>query len=97
MNNPIAALLAISPVLAAGAKRVLTIHGRRYELYGATTTTCETLYRLDTGFSQSNPGFTLALTPVTQHKMQLGNYFAGRPGVKRAEAEALVDAAEIAA
>jgi hypothetical protein len=92
MNNPIATLLAIAPVLPAEAKRVITVHGRRYELYGAAAGTCETLYRLDTGFGQSNPGFTLALTPASQHKMQLGNYLAGRQGVKRAEAEALVDA-----
>lgn len=97
MNNPIATLLAIAPVLPAEAKRVITVHGRRYELYGAQTGTCETLFRLDAGHGVSNPGFTLALTPASQHKMQLGNYLAGRQGVKRAAAESLVDTAGTAA
>lgn len=91
MNNPIASSLNIEP---AAGKQTVTIAGRAYELYSAHGDTVETLYRVNPGMGAPNPGFTLHMTPATHHKLVLGQYFARpRDGVKRAEAEAIVDAA----
>lgn len=82
---PIASLLNIAPVRAD-----VTIAGREYEYHGPTAHTCETLYRRDAGHGVGNPGFTLSLVPASHHAMVLGQYLAGRQGVKRAEAERIV-------
>lgn len=87
--NPIAALLNLP---ATGDKTVFTVAGADFELYHARpdACVCETLYRVNPGHGVGNPGFSLTWTPEAHHAMQLGQYLAGRPGVKRAEAEALV-------
>lgn len=89
-DDPIAKLLGLEP---APDKRTLTIAGRSYELMPRRGLICETMYRINPGYGVPNPGFSLAWTPASHHKMQLGNYLAGRPNVKRAEAEAIVEAA----
>lgn len=92
--NPIADALGIAP---AADKHLLTIGGRSYELYPARGATCETMYRVNPGHGVGNPGFTLHNTPDAHHAMQLDQYLAGRKGVKRAEAEAIVASARSAA
>ena len=87
-KNPIANMLGFE------ARRCdFTLHGVAYEYHAASDVTCETLYRKNPGYGVGNPGFSLILTPASHHRMALGQYLAGKPGVKRAAAEALVIAA----
>ncbi len=87
-TTPIAALLGFEP----RAKLTFTAAGKRYDYYGATADTSEGLYRSGPGHGVGNPCFSLGLVPATHHRMVLGQYLAGRAGVKRAEAEAIVAA-----
>ncbi len=87
-RNPIATLLNI-PV----GTKTFKVGGRSYDLYQAHGSVVETLYRTDAGHGVSNPGFTMAFVPASHGATVLGQYLAGRPGVKRAEAEAITAAA----
>lgn len=91
--NPIATLLNIP----AGTHGRVEIAGRSYEYHAASNGISEGLYRWNPGHGVGNPCFSLALVPSTHHRMVLGQYLAGRQGVKRAEAEAIVNAASIKA
>ena len=90
MSNPIATLLNIP----AGTSGRITIGSRDYEYHAASARdgTTECLYRWNPGHGVGNPGFSLHLVPAAHHRMVLGQYLAGRDGVKRAEAEAITDA-----
>ena len=80
-TNPIAGMLGVAAASPPVTRR-LTIGGARFELHAARAPyACETLYRVDAGHGVSNPGY---------HAAALGRYLAGRQGVKRAEAEAVV-------
>jgi hypothetical protein len=92
-RNPIADLLKI-PALQYG-KQEITVNGTAYELYAAHDRTCEGLYRINPGFGVGNPCFTLHWTPAAHHAAQLGQYLAGRRGVKRAQAEEIVATAAV--
>lgn len=91
-HNPIAELLNLTPV-----RQDITINGRRYSYHAGSEQygTHETLYLENAGNGVSNPGLTLFFVPATPRKMVLGQKIARREGVKRAEAEAIVDAAII--
>ena len=89
-TNPIAGMLGVAAASPPVTRR-LTIGGARFELHAARAPyACETLYRVDAGHGVSNPGFSLYLTDPGHHAAALGRYLAGRQGVKRAEAEAVV-------
>ena len=88
--NPIAALLNLTP-----ERQDVRIDGRLYEYHAPSRAFSEALYRKDAGHGVGNPAFSLALVPASHHSMVLGQYLAGREGVKRAEAEAIVAAARI--
>lgn len=87
-RNPIATLLNL-PI----GRQTFIVGGRSYDLYPAHGDIVETLYRTNPGWGVSNPGFSMAFVPATHCAMVLGQYLAGRPGVKRAEAEAITAAA----
>jgi hypothetical protein len=90
-SNPIATLLGVG---WASSPTILVMEsGEKFELYRAAEGFCETLYRVNPGHGVGNPGFSLHLTPVEHHPRVLGNYLAGRDGVKRAEAEAITTSA----
>jgi hypothetical protein len=90
LSFPIAELLGLTP-----AAIYVEVNGEKFQLCGGTHGTVETIYRVNPGYGVGNPGFTLFNTPEPQRKMQLGNYLANRPGVKRAQAEAIVDNAAV--
>lgn len=91
MTNPIADLLNIP----AGTNGRVEIAGRAYEYHAAKADTSEGIYRWNPGHGVSNSCFTLFFVPTSQHRMVLGQYLAGRQGVKRAEAEAIADTARL--
>lgn len=92
--NPIATLLNIEP-----KSGIVVINGREYDYMasdGRVGGTCEGIYRRNPGYGGSNPCFSLHMVPAAHHRMVLGGYLAGRQGVKRAEAEAIVTDATVA-
>lgn len=89
-QNPIADLLSIEP-----KSGTIVIDGLEFDYIASTHGISEGIYRRNAGHGVSNPCFSLFWTPPTHHRMTLGQYLAGRRGVKRDEAEAIVATASV--
>ncbi len=90
-HNPIAALLGVRPA-EPGRSRVVELSGRRWLLLAWSPGSYEAIYRLDAGHAVSNPARTLNFVAEHQHLPVLAAWIAGRDGIKRPEAEAIVAA-----
>ncbi len=88
--NPIAKLLGLK---ATADSREISINGEAFILARATLLTNEMLYRANSKDGQPNAYFSLMPGQATQ-KMALGQYIAGRFGVSRPMAEAIVEDAK---
>lgn len=87
-QNPIATILGIRPV-----KSSLTILGRFYQYLPSRDGYSEGMYRADAGHGVSNPCFSISMGG-NDAPIRLGHYLTGkRQGVKRVEAEMVLDAA----
>lgn len=91
--NPIAALLKLP---LCDRWHLIEAAGTLWEYKSADPANflCESLYRNNPGYGVGNPAFSLHRVPPDHHKMVLGQRLSGRRrGIKRAEAEAIVDGA----